>query len=56
MSQDKVILATTEVIDGVMLTRESLVYAVATINGEKALRQIVDHDPCSIPLGKARAA
>ena len=50
MSQDKVILATTEVIDGVMLTRESLVYAVATINGEKALRQIVDHDPCSIPL------
>ena len=45
MSQDKVILATTEVIDGVMLTRESLVYAVATINGEKALRQIVDHDP-----------
>ena len=56
MSQDKVILATTEVIDGVMLTRESLVYAAATINGEKAPRQIVDHDPCSIPLGKARAA
>ena len=56
MSQDKVILATTEVIDGVMLTRESLVYAVATINGGKAFRQIVDHDPCSIPLGKARAA
>ena len=56
MSQDKVILATTEVIDGVMLTKESLVYAVATINGEKALRPIVDHDPCSIPLGKARAA
>ena len=44
MSQDKVILATTEVIDGVMLTRESLVYAAATINGEKAPRQIVDHE------------
>ena len=37
MSQDKVILATTEVIDGVMLTRESLVYAAATINGQRLI-------------------
>ena len=52
MSQDKVILATTEVIDGVMLTRESLVYAAATINSDrndkslsKLNEQTIDRQP-----------
>ena len=52
MSQDKVILATTEVIDGVMLTRECLVYAAATINSDrndkglsKLNEQTIDRQP-----------
>ena len=47
MSQDKVILATTEVIYGVMLTRESLVYAAATINGGKARMTTADSEDMS---------
>ena len=56
MPENRVILATTQVIDGVMMTRECLVDATTQINGEKALRQTVEHDPCSVPLGKVRAA
>lgn len=52
----KVVLATTNVINGVRLTRQSLFDAAEKANGERAIRQGLEHDPHFVPLGKARSA
>ena len=56
MPTEKVVIATTNVIGGIRLTRESLVGAAESINGDKAPRLNLEHDPHYVPLGKARAA
>lgn len=56
MPAEKVVLATTNVINGVRLTRQSLVDAAEKINGGRAVRQGLEHDPHFVPLGKARLA
>ena len=56
MPTEKVVIATTNVVEGIRLTRESLVHAAESINGDKAPRLNLEHDPHYIPLGKVRAA
>ena len=56
MPAERVILATTNVINGVRLTRQSLIDVANIINGERAVRQGLEHDPHFVPLGKARSA
>lgn len=56
MPTKKEVLATTNIIDGIRFTRESLVDAAANINGEKATRLNLEHDAHYMPLGKVRAA
>ena len=56
MPKQKVVIATTRVIDGIKMTRESLLGAADHINGNKAVRQNLEHDPHYVPLGKVRAA
>ena len=56
MPAEKVVLATTKIVNGVRLTRQSLFEAADKINGEKAVRQGLEHDPHFVPLGKARSA
>lgn len=56
MTTQKVVLATTDVIDGIKLTRDSLVIAAEGINGDTAPRVNLEHDSHYAPLGKVRAA
>ena len=50
------VIATTNVIDGIMLTRESLVDMSDQLNGEFALGENVEHDFHYFSLGKVRSA
>ena len=56
MSVIEAVIATTNVIDGIKLTRESLVDVVDQINGEYARQENVDHDFHYLPVGKVRSA
>ena len=56
MTEQKVVLATTELVGRMRFAREALEMGVASINGPEALRMIVDHDPYSVPIGKVRDA
>ena len=56
MPTQKIVLATTGVVEGIKFPRESLVDAAVAINGDKAPRINLEHDPHYMPLGKVRAA
>ncbi len=56
MSSEKVVIATTKRINGLKITREALLEAAETINGDKAVRQGLEHDHHYAPIGKVRAA
>ena len=56
MPAQKVVLATTKPIGGMQFSREALMSGVASINGQRAARQMLEHDPYYVPLGKIRDA
>ena len=56
MPEEKVVIATTKVINGIAFTRECLVDAAESFNGDRAIRRGLEHDPHYVPLGKTKSA
>ena len=56
MPEEKTVIATTKVINGIAFTRESLVDAAESFNGDRAIRRGLEHDPHYVPLGKTKSA
>ena len=56
MPMQRIVVATTNPINGVILPRESMEGAATVINGDKATRHGLEHDPHYVPLGKVREA
>ncbi len=56
MATQRIVLATTKVTNNIAFTRQSLVDSAASINGSKAMRQGLEHDPHYVPLGKIHSA
>ena len=56
MPAEKVVIATTKVVNGVAFTRQALDDAAERMNGDRAIRQGLEHDPHFVPLGKTMSA
>ena len=56
MPEEKFVIATTKVINGIAFTRECLLDAAESFNGDRAIRRGLEHDSHYVPLGKTKSA